>query len=61
MFYQIELSISYKSICYTFGINANVIKREMKEKIIKYRFFISYNNMNFYEYVYNACIFNQEV
>lgn len=58
-FHQIGLAISYKSICCTFGANANAMKKEMREKIMTHHFFILYNNMNFYEHVHNTCIFNQ--
>lgn len=52
------LVISYKSICRTFDKNANVIEKEIKKKIMTYWFFILYNNINFYEYICDACIFN---
>ncbi len=58
-FHQIELAVSYKSISRAFGANAKAMEREMREKIMTCQFFILYNNMNFYEHICNAYIFNQ--
>ncbi len=58
-FYQMGLAVSYKSICRTFGANANAVEREMREKIMTRWFFILYNNMNFYEQMHDTHIFNQ--
>lgn len=55
------LAISYKSICRTFGANTNAVEREMRKKIMTHRIFILYDNINFYAYMYNACIFNGRV
>lgn len=54
-----RLAISYKSICHAFSANANAVQREMRKKIIIHWFFILLNNMNFSEYVYDTCRFNQ--
>lgn len=59
MFHQISLLFFYKSICYAFIANASIIRAELREKIQKYRFFILYNNMNFYKRMRNAQMFNQ--
>ena len=59
MFHQIKLAIFYKSIYCAFHINANTMEREIREKVMTYWLFIFYNNMNFYEYLHNTCIFNQ--
>lgn len=54
------LAVSYKSICYALGVNTNIIKRGIREKIMIQQFFILYNNINFYEYIYDTSIFNQK-
>lgn len=53
------LTISYKYICYTLNTNTNIVKREMRKKIMIYWFFISYNNINIYEHMCDTHIFNQ--
>ncbi len=58
-FYQMGLTVSYESIRRTLAANANAVEREMKEKVLTRRFFISYDNINFYEHVRDARIFNQ--
>lgn len=58
-FHQMELAVSYKSICCALGANANAVEREMREKIMTRWFFILYDNINFYEHVRDARIFNQ--
>ncbi len=58
-FHQMGLTVSYESIRRAFAANADAVEREMKKKVLTRRFFISYDNMNFYEYVRDACIFNQ--
>lgn len=58
-FHQMGLAVSYKSIRRALGANANAVEREMREKIMTRRFFILYDNMNFYEHVRDARIFNQ--
>lgn len=58
MFYQIRLVVFYKNIHCTLGANAKGVERKMREKIMNCRFFILYNNTNFYKYMRDTCIFN---
>lgn len=57
-FHQMGLLVSYESIRRALAANANAVEAELREKVQKYRFFISYDNMNFYEHVRDARIFN---
>lgn len=61
IFYHMRLTVSYKSIYYTLMENTNAIERKMRKKIMTYRFFILYNNMNFYQHVHDTHIFNQKI
>lgn len=53
------LLVSYESICRVFTSNAGVVEAQLKEKVQKYRFFILYNNINFYKHVHNARMSNR--
>ena len=53
--------VFYKSIYQTFIANTNIVEVEIRKKLQLYRFFILYDNMNFYKYVYSTCIFNHKV
>ncbi len=57
-FYQMKILVSYESIRRALAANANVVEAKMREKVQTRRFFISYDNMNFYEHVRTARIFN---
>ena len=50
--------VSYESICQALVANANIIRAEMRKKVRLHRFFILYDNMNFYKHMRNTCIFN---
>lgn len=49
----------YKSIYQTLNINALAIKEALQEKAIEKRFFISYDNMNFYEKARDQQFYNR--
>lgn len=55
-----KLALYYKNICCTLDANTNVIEKEIRKKILTCQFFILYNNMQFYEYVCDTYIFNDE-
>ncbi|WP_375449164.1 hypothetical protein [uncultured Nostoc sp.] len=50
-FYQIGIIVSYESIWRGLQVNAAAVIEEIVEKTRFHRFFISYDNMNFYENV----------
>lgn len=58
-FHQMGVIVSYESIRRALAANANAVEAEMREKVRTHRFFISYDNMNFYEHVRDARMFNQ--
>ena len=51
-FHQIGYLVSYESLCCDLQANAKAVMEEILEKTQTQRFYISYNNMNFYE---NIC------
>lgn len=44
--------VSSETICQTFKTNANAILKNLQDRVQSERFFIFYDNMNFYE---NIC------
>lgn len=50
-FYQMGMIVLYKSIQRGLQVNAKAVIEEIVNKTRFYRFFILYDNMNFYEYV----------
>ena len=52
------LLVLYESICRAFTLNAGAVKAQLREKVRKYRFFILYENMNFYKHVRDARMSN---
>ena len=53
-FHQMGLLVSYESIRRALTSNAGAVEAQLREKVQKYRFFILYDNMNFYEHVRDA-------
>ncbi len=49
--HQMGLFVLYESFCRSLQANAKAVIEEILEKTQTRRFFISYNNMNFYENV----------
>lgn len=49
IFHQLGIIVLYESIRRTLNANALAVKKALQEKATKKRFFISYDNMNFYE------------
>ena len=58
-FHQMGLLVSYESIRRALTSNAGAVEAQLREKVQKYRFFISYDNMNFYEHVRDARMSNR--
>ena len=58
-FHQMGLLVLYKSIYCALTSNAGAVEAQLREKVQKYRFFISYNNMNFFEHMRNAQMSNR--
>lgn len=57
-FHHISTLVSYESLRYGLQANAKVIMEAIMEKTKNCQFFISYDNINFYENVRNQRIFN---
>ncbi len=51
--------VLYESIWYGLQVNTKAIMEEIAEKTRFYRFFISYDNMNFYEYIRDQQLYNR--
>lgn len=51
--------VLYKSLCHGLQANIKAVIEEILKKIQTYKFFISYDNMNFYKNVYDQRIFNR--
>ncbi len=57
-FHQMSLLVSYKSLRRSLQANAKAVMEEILEKTQTRQFFISYDNMNFYENVRDQRIYN---
>ena len=58
-FYQIDIIVLYESIRRGLQVNAAAVIKEIVEETRFHRFFISYDNMNFYEIVRDQRLHNQ--
>lgn len=47
-FHQMGIIVSYEFICQSLNTNALAVKEVLQDKITEKRFFIFYNNINFY-------------
>ncbi len=56
-----DIIVSYESIRQGLQINAKAVMQEIAEKTRFYRFFILYDNINFYEYVWDQQLHNRSV
>ena len=54
-----SLFVVYKSLYQGLQANAKTVIKEILEKTQTWRFFILYDNMNFYQNVYNQKIYNR--
>lgn len=57
--HKIDIVILYESICQFLKFNAQAVIQNMLEKTRIKRFFIFYNNINFYEGMHEQRIYNQ--
>lgn len=57
-FHQMDLFVSYKSLCCDLQSNAKAVIKETLEKIQTDWLFILYNNMNFYKNIRDQSIYN---
>lgn len=58
LYHQISIIVLYESISRGLQINAKAIIEEIINKILFHHFFILYNNINFYEHVWNQQLYN---
>lgn len=58
-YHQIGLVVSIETIQRFLQINTWAILSMLKKRIKTQQFFLSYNNMNFYDYVYNQRLYNK--
>ncbi len=58
-FYQMVFVVLNETICRGFQVNMRAILSRLKERAQTQRFFISYNNINFYEKVKDQCLYNK--
>ncbi len=58
LFHQLGLMVSYESLCHDLQLYAKAVINLIIEKTQSQQFFISYNNINFYENVHNQRVFN---
>lgn len=56
--YQIKIVVLSKTICRALNININLIWKNLQNCVQFERFFISYNNIDFYENVYDQQFHN---
>ncbi len=56
-----SIIVSYESIWHGLQVNAAAVIEEIVEKTRFHRFFISYDNMNFYENVRDQQLYNRSV
>lgn len=57
--HQLGLLVSYETIRRALKVNAVAIKELAKRRILEERFFISYDNMNFYEHIRDQRLHNK--
>lgn len=61
LYHQIGIIVLYESISRGLQINAKAIIEEIINKTRFYRFFILYNNINFYKHVWNQQLYNWSI
>lgn len=58
--HSIGLCILYMTICVALKENAKEVELKIKDLVWYNRFFIFFNNMNFYKHTQNQCLHNKK-